>query len=345
MAFPHVSIRLKAGAGFRVLVGLCTMAGVAFAYAQGHEPPKPADPAYRSILDGPVDLTLPKPGTSPEVDSRHILQDLLTRAGLRPHFDLHRLSWGQARQINAQMPIAAPQDVAKPFILDVRTPEGAQALQCLTQVAYFETGNAGPDAQAAVVQVALNRTRHAGFPKSVCGVVYQGDTAQSLKDKAGCQFSFTCDGSLKRRIDAAEWQQARRTALRALSGYVEPKVGAATFYHADYVVPAWAPTLVKTATVGPHIFYRLSGEAGGAAALTAQYAGGEVKVAHEILAAESALTHKALKLDAAAKSAKARPTDGRVHLQLASSEPETDIHAPVNRVQPITPLPAQAPAG
>ncbi len=61
-------------------------------------------------------------------------------------------------------------------------------------------------------------------------------------------------------------------------------------------------------------------------------------MAHEILATESALTRQAMKLAAAAQPAKARPTDGRVHLQLASEEPGAAGVTP-NRVQPIAPLP------
>jgi len=214
-------------------------------------------------------------------DSRAILQTLLKKAGLRPTLDPHRLSWDQARRVNALLPAdgAAP-DVAQPFQLDVATKNGRQALQCLTEAAYFEAGGNGPVAQAAVVQVVLNRLRHPDFPKSVCGVVYEGSDRDS-----GCQFTFTCDGSLKRPVDADSWNEARKVAERALGGYVDRAVGTATYYHADYVFPLWAPSLVKLATVGPHIFYRLAGIEGAAAYLTGQYAGGEVKLAQAVLKA------------------------------------------------------------
>ena len=39
------------------------------------------------------------------------------------------------------------------------------------------------------------------FPASVCGVVYQGSTRAT-----GCQFTFTCDGSLYRQPDADGWK-------------------------------------------------------------------------------------------------------------------------------------------
>ncbi len=226
------------------------------------------------------------PETAADAENRVVLQDLLGKAGLRPHFDIGRLTWDQARKLNA-LNLAIPQapDVAKPFILALDTKDGRQALNCLTQAAYYEAGAAGADSEAAVVQVVLNRLRHPDFPKSVCGVVYQGSARQT-----GCQFTFTCDGALGREVDLAAWRAAETVARRALGGYVVPAVGAATYYHADYVFPAWAPTLVKMVTVGPHIFYRMTGAEGRAAFLTGRYAGGEDKLSKAILYAVDRLT-------------------------------------------------------
>jgi spore germination cell wall hydrolase CwlJ-like protein len=281
---------------------------------------QPAAPAVRSIYDAPIALSAPpEPAATP--DSRRVLQDLLTKAGLRPHFDVHRLSWGQARRINSLMPAAGETpDAAKPFILSVDSKEGRQALHCLTQAAYFEAGANGPDAQAGVVQVVLNRVRHPDFPKSVCGVVYQG-----AERKTGCQFSFTCDGALKRGLDPAAWSEAARVAQRALNGYVVPAVGASTYYHADYVFPTWAPSLVKLATIGPHIFYSMPGALGEAAALTGRYTGGELAVTHAVLAAADRLTQKSAR-EAGVTLAKAeRETQGgRVHMQVAAARPVND---------------------
>ena len=95
------------------------------------------------------------------------------------------------------------------------------------------------EGRRAVAQVVLNRMRHPAFPKSVCGVVYQGARAPV------CQFSFVCDGSLYRRPALGAWKEAERIAAAALDGFVERSVGAATHYHADYVAPYWAPRLAK----------------------------------------------------------------------------------------------------
>ena len=68
------------------------------------------------------------------------------------------------------------------------------------------------------------------FPASVCGVVYQGSTRPT-----GCQFTFTCDGSLYRQPDGAGWRAPTGLPRPRLSGSVYAPVGYATHYHADYV--------------------------------------------------------------------------------------------------------------
>jgi hypothetical protein len=104
--------------------------------------------------------------------------------------------------------------------------------------------------------------------------VYEGSTRTT-----GCQFTFTCDGSLYRKPDADGWKRAYRIAEAALSGYVYKPIGWATHYHADYVVPYWASTLAKNAMVGAHIFYRWAGAWGQPASFTDKYAGREPNAA------------------------------------------------------------------
>jgi hypothetical protein len=129
-----------------------------------------------------------------------------------------------------------------------------------------------------VAQVVLNRMRHPAYPKSVCGVVYQGSARTT-----GCQFTFTCDGSLRWKPEPALWRQARAVAERALDGYVDKQVGSATHYHAQYVAPYWAPTLVKMKQVGAHIFYRWTGPWGEPGAFNGRYAGGEAHLTPTVL--------------------------------------------------------------
>ncbi|MFD1958893.1 cell wall hydrolase [Novosphingobium panipatense] len=84
----------------------------------------------------------------------------------------------------------------------------------------------------------LNRVAHPAYPGTVCGVVYQGSERST-----GCQFSFTCDGSLARRPQPMFWERARAVARAALAGYVYAPAGLATHYHTVQVRPYWAPSL------------------------------------------------------------------------------------------------------
>jgi spore germination cell wall hydrolase CwlJ-like protein len=184
-----------------------------------------------------------------------------------------------AQEINAARPFAeTPIRPMRPFRLRTDTADGQQALQCLAQAVYYESAREPRLGQEAVAQVVLNRVRHPAYPKSVCGVVFQG-AARST----GCQFSFTCDGSLRWAPEPRLWAQAQGVARRALAGHVTRKVGSATHYHADYVAPYWAPTLVKMKQVGAHIFYRWTGPWGEPQAFVGRYAGGEARLTPAIL--------------------------------------------------------------
>ena len=146
-----------------------------------------------------------------------------------------------------------------------------RSLDCLAQAIYYEAGRESEDGQRAVAQVVLNRVRHPAWPDSVCGVVYQGP----MRPGGGCQFTFTCDGSLMARPSGEAWLRARLLAAEALAGYVHAPVGPSTHYHANYVFPAWAPRLRPTATIGAHLFYQLPGRWGQADAFTDRYLGVE----------------------------------------------------------------------
>jgi hypothetical protein len=121
-----------------------------------------------------------------------------------------------------------------------------------------------------VAQVVLNRVRHPAYPNSVCGVVFQGSQRST-----GCQFSFTCDGSMRRRPEPSALDRARRIASDALSGSVFEPVGLATHYHTTAVRPWWAASLNRAITVGSHIFYRWRGAWGHPMAFKDRYVGGE----------------------------------------------------------------------
>jgi spore germination cell wall hydrolase CwlJ-like protein len=136
---------------------------------------------------------------------------------------------------------------------------GSRELDCLTQAVYYEARGESSEGQAAVAQVVMNRVRRPGFPKSVCGVVFQG-----AQDQA-CQFSFACDGSMRAAKEVIAWRRAQAVATRALSGFVLTAVGDATHFHTANLGQIWGAGLVQVAQIGAHTFYRATGHGAPAA--------------------------------------------------------------------------------
>ena len=178
----------------------------------------------------------------------------------------------EAQKLNAAMPAAT--NALRPAQVFKFAPKTAEdrrrALRCLTQAVYYEAALEPSLGQEGVAQVVLNRVRDPNYPNTVCGVVFQG-----AERTTGCQFSFTCDGSLGQAPVGWAWDRARRTAERALAGHVNQSVGTATHYHADYVPPWWSPTMANITQIGGHIFYRWKGISGETAAFRQAYSGRE----------------------------------------------------------------------
>jgi len=130
-------------------------------------------------------------------------------------------------------------DEPQPFTRDV---------DCLAAAVYYEARGESAAGQAAVAQVVLNRVRKVGFPKSVCGVIYQGAHGR------GCQFSFVCSGAMTRPREPVAWARARAVAARALDGYVMSEVGEATCFHAARLGSAPDGRMARVARVGGHVF-------------------------------------------------------------------------------------------
>ncbi|HXH14858.1 MAG TPA: cell wall hydrolase [Sphingomonas sp.] len=183
--------------------------------------------------------------------------------------------------ISAKMPVAqadapfatapAVTTIAPPFLATSRSADdAARATECLTAAVYYEARSQAVEGQRAVAQVVLNRVRDRAFPSSVCGVVYQGS-----ERRTGCQFSFTCDGSMNRAREVGAWDRARAVAEAALGGSVFAPVGAATSFHTTSILPWWASSLARITTVGAHVFYRWQGALERALTFRQAYAGVE----------------------------------------------------------------------
>lgn len=189
---------------------------------------------------------------------------------------LKQIAPTDAVAVNAGIPISVlPNPAATPFALNAASAaDRARSIDCLAAAIYYEAATEPLDGQRAVAQVVLNRVRHPAWPSTVCGVVFEGSQRAT-----GCQFTFSCDGALRRSPSAAGWARARMVAEAALSGYVYKPVGWATHYHTNWVVPYWASSLVKAANVGTHIFYRWTGGWGRGGAFRVRHAGAEPAIA------------------------------------------------------------------
>lgn len=163
-----------------------------------------------------------------------------------------------------------PPPAARPLVARVSPADHARALECMTMAIYYEAASESTAGQRAVAQVVLNRVAHPSYPATVCGVVFQGSARTT-----GCQFTFTCDGSLARKPERNAWARARSVARAALDGHVYAPVGLATHYHTIQIHPYWADSLSRIGTIGAHIFYRWKGAAGQPSAFRTTYAGGE----------------------------------------------------------------------
>ena len=307
----RLSAAVRKGSGLkRHHIVILLVTGVLAACAQTREPPtlqpSPAahaaartgfDAAVQALFEGrmpPGALALAQERTSlttrpmdPAPEGWSDL-DLATT----PDLGLPSVSFEEAQRLNAYLPMAA--DVgpaATPFVLKASKAERDRALLCLTQAVYYEAALEPPEGQEAVAQTVINRVRNPNFPKSICGVVYQGSSQIT-----GCQFSFTCDGSRARPPIEPFWTRAKGVAERALDGYVMPGTGLSTHYHADYVFPRWGPTLVKIRQFGAQIFYRFPGPAGQPSSFRERYRGGELKVSLTGPPPEAILAYKASQL-------------------------------------------------
>ena len=167
-----------------------------------------------------------------------------------------QLSPQDALARNLALPLShASNPLAPPFVAAWLGADLERQTVCLANAVYYEASGEPLSGQRAVAQVVLNRLRHPRYPKTICEVVNQGSERPT-----GCQFSFTCDGSMARAPNPARWKVAMGVATAALDGWTSAEAGQATHYHTLYVFPKWAPELLKLGILGHHIFYRLPGQ-------------------------------------------------------------------------------------
>ena len=133
-------------------------------------------------------------------------------------------------------------------------------LECLTKNIYFEARGESLTGKIAVANVTMNRVKHHKYPSTVCGVVTQAEWYTNWKGKRlpkrnQCQFSWFCDGKTDVPIDMHAYRDSARVAEVVYYGYRDLTEGS-LFYHSVKVEPYWINSMVKTKSIGAHIFYR-----------------------------------------------------------------------------------------
>lgn len=143
--------------------------------------------------------------------------------------------------------------VANPIPVNARS---ATEQKCLADAIYFEARGEPAQGQLAVAQVVINRLKNPAYPNTICGVVYQN---RQMRNR--CQFSFACDGIRDVVHDRGAWAQAQEIARKVVYGEAEylTEVGSATHYHATYVRPRWARSMIRMKRIGHHVFYKTYG--------------------------------------------------------------------------------------
>ncbi|HTW34501.1 MAG TPA: cell wall hydrolase [Rhizomicrobium sp.] len=149
--------------------------------------------------------------------------------------------------------LAADAIQASPSAVELAMVKFAGEERCLAEVMYYEARGEGVEGEEAIAEVVFHRMHRRGYPTSICGVVYQG-----MADAPACQFSFVCNGDMRRPKAAADWARAKLLAAKILSGYtiLGNITGGATSFHAVDVEPDWSSSLERTVQIGNHIFYK-----------------------------------------------------------------------------------------
>jgi hypothetical protein len=149
-----------------------------------------------------------------------------------------------------QRPAAEPPlEITEAWLAVQPHPRGDGQFQCLAQTIYHESRGEALPGQIAVAEVVLNRLDDPRFPKTICGVVRQGNSG-------GCAFSWTCDNRSDKPRDRDAWVRASKIARAMIDGAPRRLTAGATFFHTRSVRPSWARKFERTAKIGSHTFYR-----------------------------------------------------------------------------------------
>lgn len=126
--------------------------------------------------------------------------------------------------------------------------------ECLARNIYYEAGAESITGKMAVAFVTLNRMHNPAFPRSACGVVYQG----AADGDNVCQFSWACSSMPAIELGSVAWEESKRIAARvlALRNKIDDPTNGSLYFHNGSVKPKWADKSRFVAKIDNHYFYR-----------------------------------------------------------------------------------------
>lgn len=143
--------------------------------------------------------------------------------------------------------ILVPNSVGLKKLPEIKTISISQEdLSCLAKNIYYEAPVEPYLGKLAVATVTMNRVQHPGFPKTICGVVYQ-------RNSRGCQFSWTCGP--KTKFNRKLYNESLEIARDVLTNNKKVvSLENALYFHNTSIQPNWtfAKRIVQ---IGNHIFY------------------------------------------------------------------------------------------
>ncbi len=121
-------------------------------------------------------------------------------------------------------------------------------MECLAKNIYFEARGEPMVGQFAVAQVVINRVKSPNYPNTICGVVYQTNQFSWVKER------------FHRITNGKDWANALNVAYSVLTNdkpysKIIPKT--VMYYHTITSHPVWDHSMIRVATIGNHVFYKM----------------------------------------------------------------------------------------
>ena len=158
-----------------------------------------------------------------------------------------------AVKVPGELKPKVPVTLSETALARVRVGKRSQEWYCLAEALYFEARGESLRGQVAVAEVILNRVDSKRYPKTICGVVQQGQHRRNA-----CQFSYNCDGRSNHIGNKKVFERLGKIAWSMMNGTPRKLTGSALYYHNTSVKPRWSRKFHRTAKIGSHIFYRRS---------------------------------------------------------------------------------------